>query len=102
MTTTLNPAQPAVATYPDDRIMSHLHWLYLERTLCKWCRHPNHLPASRGLCSHCYRFACDYRKNASPQLAQAIVMARSEGTMNAAEWPISGMDIETLFLRVSE
>jgi hypothetical protein len=101
MTVTLNPAQPAVATYPDDEIMKRLRWLYLERTLCKWCRHPRHLPKRRRLCYSCYQLALDFWKKPTRELGVAITFAVSEGGVNPLTHPIDGLTLEFLFERVA-
>lgn len=86
----------------DSEILAYLRWLYLERELCKWCRHPLKAVVQRKLCQHCYRLALDFRKQPTPGLANAIKAARAEGTINAVEWPIGGLEIEQLFERVAD
>ena len=86
----------------DDEIMRYLHWLYAERPLCAWCHHPNKKVSTRGLCAHCYALARDFRADPTASLVQAIHWARSEGAINALDWPITGLDLEYLFERIGE
>jgi hypothetical protein len=81
-------------------IMRDLRWRYLERPLCTWCRHPDKKRKARGLCGSCYKLALDFRSKPTPALANAISFARTEGTMNALEWPIDGLVLEELAIRV--
>lgn len=84
----------------DQEIMQYLRWLYAERPLCAWCHHPNKRVSTRGLCSHCYALARDFRSNQTASLAKAIDMARSEGIINPVSWPITGLELERLFERI--
>jgi hypothetical protein len=85
----------------DAEIMQHLRWIYLERRLCNWCRHPDKTRLRRGLCSSCYRLALDFKSEPSLPLANAIDFARSEGTINAVDWPIDALEVEMLFSEIS-
>jgi hypothetical protein len=85
----------------DDQIMERLRWLYRERENCRWCRHPRKKVSARGLCASCIKFARAFRKNPTVSLAVAIDIALREGTVNALEWPITGLELETLLERVS-
>jgi hypothetical protein len=81
----------------NQEIARFLQWIYHERKLCAWCRHPRHKPVRRGLCSVCYRLALDFRRKRTWALAIAIVFATQEGVINAADWPINGLEVEHLF-----
>ena len=78
----------------DIEILQHLKWLYHERKLCCWCRHPSHLPKRRGLCGICYELARAFKKSPSLPLAVAIDLATREGVVDVADYTVSGLDLE--------
>ena len=81
--------------------MKYLHWLYKERKLCQWCRHPKHPPKTKGLCNSCYQLARDFWKKPTRALGVAVSLALHEGNIDPVTYPVDGLVIESLFEEVA-